>query len=104
VGKCLGVGVKFIETIVGSNPNDTGLVNEHRFDEIIAQTVWIIRLVLENRNLMTIKAIEAANGSNPDKALRILGHDIGNGVAQAVPNGQMGKYQLLLLCIHHRDR
>ncbi len=44
---------------------------------------------------MVIKAIEAAYGGNPDKALRILGHDIGNGMAQAVFNGQVGKYKLL---------
>lgn len=104
MGKGLGAGVKFVETIVSSDPKDTNLIKDHRLDEIIAQTVGLIRIVFESLNLMAIKAIEAANGGNPDKALRVLGHNIGNGVAQAMLDGQMGKYKLLLLHIEQRSR
>jgi hypothetical protein len=75
-----------IEAAPCADPEDTRSVLDNRQDDIIAQAVRVIRIVLVTRDLLavTIKFIEPSHRTSPDRPGPVLINDPHGIVAQAV--------------------
>ena len=86
VNKLFCFRIEPIEAALRADPEDTGAVFNNRPDDIMAQAVRIIRIVLVTRELpaFTIKFVEPSHRPHPDRPGPVFINSPYNIIAQAV--------------------
>ena len=56
----LCLGIESVETVVGCNPHDAGVINEQPVNLIIAQAVWIVGFVRVGLNCPAVSSKRAS--------------------------------------------
>src|ERR1700722_10155486 len=87
--------VKAVERLVCSDPNRAGAVLEQRIDVNPTKAFLAFRIMFEDFEIVTVIAIQAVPGSEPDKPLIVLNHIRNPDLREALGGGYPSKADIL---------
>jgi len=86
-------------TVKGSHPELSFMVFPYAFQFVMAQRVGVLRIMLEDPEVMTIKPVKSIFGHKPHETLTVLNNGVDNALRQALSDGIMAENRIILLGI-----